>query len=293
METRTLDFHGIALHIRPDDKHGWTLSTEEVAAGYGVSEQAIRMTKSRHKDEIRAGEHFSTITICDAREKDDLTALRDHAIAHPNRHWNKPNQDQTSKRTSNLQRQVTVWTQRGVIRLGMFLTGDRAKLFRDWCEDLAMDVIESDATPQFQVPTTFAEALRLAANQAEQIERMAAENAQLAPKAEALDAIANAEGLHTMQEAANILGIGRTRLFRELRSRRILQHNNQPTRHHILVGRFRVREHTIRKGAQDTLYAQTYVTGKGLTWLHETLFGAGGPQDSLRLDDVDQPVLPN
>ena len=34
----------------------------------------------------------------------------------------------------------TLWTKRGIVRLGFFIKSDRAKLFRDWAEDLVIFV---------------------------------------------------------------------------------------------------------------------------------------------------------
>lgn len=69
------------------------------------------------------------------------------------------------------------------------------------------------ATTAFQIPTTFSGALMLAAQQAEQIEQQQAALALAAPKAQALDRIAQAEGDMCITNAAKSLGMQPKRLF--------------------------------------------------------------------------------
>src|SRR3990167_3353550 len=111
--------------------------------------------------------------------------------------------------------------------------GRKARRYFIDAEKRLRAVVSAAPSPAFAIPQTFAQALRLAAEQHEQITALQTVNAILEPKAEALDAIAGADGLHTMQEAANICGIGRNTLFRHLRARGHLQHSNQPYRRHI------------------------------------------------------------
>lgn len=279
MESRTMDFHGVALRVRPDEKHGWLMSTEDVAAGYGVTSEAIRKVKSRHSDEIKPGEHFSSVTICHAGA-DPLQEQRNAKLANPNKHWNK-----NGGKPDNLQRVATVWTKRGVLRLGMFLTSERARIFRDWCEDVVLSVVEQApaAKADWPVPRTFSEALRLAADQAEEIERLKQDKAILEPKAEALDSLCDLQGFYTLQQVGNhaSINMGRNLLFAELRRRGILQKNNQPYREHVEAGRFAVKTTRIVIGGVEQPYAQTVVTPKGLAWLHQVLGKPAQQQDLL------------
>lgn len=121
--------------------------------------------------------------------------------------------------------------------------------------------------PVFNIPKTFSEALQLAANQAKQIELQQSQIKELEPKAEIFEHISNAENLLTLNDAAKSLGIGRNTLMQNLRNQSVLRANNTPYQKYIDSGYFEVKVKPIKIGDSDTNYIQTFVTGKGLTWL--------------------------
>lgn len=85
------------------DEHEFLMSSHDVAQGYGISASTLKMHKSRHDDELIEGKHFiSTVTNSDSR---------------------------------NLQQKRTMWTKKGIVRLGFFIKSQEAKRFRDWAED--------------------------------------------------------------------------------------------------------------------------------------------------------------
>jgi hypothetical protein len=96
-------FQSLTIQVRPDETHEWLMETKLVAEGYGVSESTIREHKRKKSDELIENKHFTSVSITDAR---------------------------------GLRRVNTFWTKRGVIRLGFFIKSERARLFRDWAEDL-------------------------------------------------------------------------------------------------------------------------------------------------------------
>lgn len=102
-------------------------------------------------------------------------------------------------------------------------------------------------------------------------QRLQIENAELRPKAAVHDAIADASGLMTLQQAGNELGYGRTTLIGKLKAMGIIQRNGQPMRRHIDLGRFEVKPTLICKGGREENYPQVFVTGKGLMWLARLL----------------------
>ncbi len=67
-----------------------------------------------------------------------------------------------------------------------------------------MTALESGVV-QFTIPKTYSQAMRLAADQADKIEAQQAQLAIVAPKAEALDLIANADGMLNLQAAGKTL----------------------------------------------------------------------------------------
>lgn len=113
-QSPALIIDGIIIPVTPHPEHEYTLSTAEVAAGYGVGEANIRELKRKHTEELIEGKHFSSVRNTDAR---------------------------------NLQRVTTIWTKRGIIRLGFFIRSERAKRFRDLAEDLVLREWDQAPTP--------------------------------------------------------------------------------------------------------------------------------------------------
>jgi hypothetical protein len=102
---------GLTVTILPDLNHEFIISTKEAAHGYGTTDYAIRQTKLRHSTELIEGKHYlSGVTI------------RHGASAGASK--------------------STMWTKRGIVRLGFFIQSERAKLFRDWAEELIIQVNE-------------------------------------------------------------------------------------------------------------------------------------------------------
>src|SRR5260363_266205 len=122
----------------------------------------------------------------------------------------------------------------------------------------------------FLVPKTLPDALRMAANLAEQLETQKQENIELKPKAHFHDAVCQAVNAQTIEEVAKVLGTGRKRLFHWLREHHLLMHNNIPYQEHIDAGRFRVieRQYNDLRG-ESHIYTRTLVTGKGLAFIQK------------------------
>jgi len=92
----------IELNLIVDETHQFLLPTKEVALGYGVNSSTVRSHKNNNKDEFIENKHFTSVQIMDG----------------------------------GIPRRQTLWTKRGLVRLGFFIKSQRAKKFRDWCEDL-------------------------------------------------------------------------------------------------------------------------------------------------------------
>lgn len=98
----------LSVQVIPSKEHVFIMSTNEVAHGYDCSTDAIKKARQRHSDELIEGKHFYS-------ERDKMSP------------------------SGNLQTQRIYWTKRGIVRLGFFLTSERAKQFRDWAEDLIIN----------------------------------------------------------------------------------------------------------------------------------------------------------
>lgn len=104
-------------------------------------------------------------------------------------------------------------TKNGFAFLAMGFTGAPAAVFKEaYIErfDAMEAALRVSAAPA--VPTTFAEALQLAADNQRQVEAQAAQIAVLAPRSEALATIADGEGTFCIRDAAKALQVTETAL---------------------------------------------------------------------------------
>jgi len=136
--------------------------------------------------------------------------------------------------------------------------------------------LERHAAPSLSVapPQSFAAALRLAADQAELLERQQAELAEAAPKVEALDRIAGSRGAMCITDAAKHLQVPPRRLFDWLKENRWIYQRPGSTRWvgyqpRIQSGFILHKITTISADEQGELRAATQVriTPKGLAKL--------------------------
>lgn len=141
----------------------------------------------------------------------------------------------------------------------------RIKINRRW-EEL-------ETKSQFQIPSSMSEALRLAANQAEQIEQQQKQLDEQKPKVVFADSVTQAFNSILIRELAVILAqngveIGEKRLFEYLRNNGFLvkregKDKNTPTQRSIELGLFSIAERTFNNSQGSFIAKTTYVTGKG------------------------------
>lgn len=159
----------------------------------------------------------------------------------------------------------------GFTLLAMGFTGKQALAFKLKYID-AFNQMEQqiEQTGGYQVPTNMAEALRLAADQAEQIE-------VLKPKALFADAVATSHTAILVGDLAKVLrgngvDIGANRLFEWMREKGYLisgkrADRNMPTQKSMELGLFKVKETVINHSDGHTSISKTpKVTGKGQTY---------------------------
>lgn len=79
-------------------------ASADVAAGFGCTMNNLRVTRARNAAELLEGKHWFQGFVDTPRGR----------------------------------RATTMWTQRGIVRLGFFLHSPRAREFRDWAEDLVL-----------------------------------------------------------------------------------------------------------------------------------------------------------
>lgn len=192
----------------------------------------------------------------------------------------------THKAISTHCKGVTKWdtpTSSGVQKVNYIPEGDvyrlimRSKLpgaerFESWVCDEVLPSIRKNGS--YQLPQTYAEALRQLADKAEEAERLAIENQELKPKAEFFDAVTDSKDAFDMKNVANVLdmGIGRNNLFKFLRDQKILMADNRPYQDYIDRGYFRVVEQKYDKGYGETgINVKTLVFQKGVDFIRKRL----------------------
>lgn len=92
------------------------------------------------------------------------------------------------------------------------------------------------------------------------------------PLVEFANQVSNSENLIDMNAMAKLaieenIPIGRNRLFRWLRENEILMSDNLPYQKYIDRGYFAVKESVFETGSMTKTYQQTYVTGKGQSYI--------------------------
>jgi phage antirepressor YoqD-like protein len=157
------------------------------------------------------------------------------------------------------------------------VTGYDVKLRKRVVDELAE--LRRQQAQQFAVPQSFSEALRLAAKQADQIERQKAVITDMTPKAEFHDDVAESINGEEFKAAAKILGTGRTRFMEWLRQRGYTMANNLPYQKYVDAGYFRVaqKKRIDPQTGEKIIYPKTLVLGKGMIWLRKKWIEDHGP----------------
>ena len=106
----------LTVAVLPNSNHEFLMSTDNVAIGYGVSTGNIRNQLHRNQTEFQKGKHFDS-AVCFSNS--ELKAVHNKVY----------------------------WTKRGIVRLGFFIKSQRARLFRDWAEDLVIGTMNAAAAP--------------------------------------------------------------------------------------------------------------------------------------------------
>lgn len=119
---------GLTVAVIQDQKFEFLMPTKDVALGYGVADATVRSHMNQQKQELLENVHF----VKGVQKTNTLSSSVGISNA----------------RTENLQTNQTYWTKAGVIRLGFFIKSERAKLFRDWAEQIILTV----TAPAIELP---------------------------------------------------------------------------------------------------------------------------------------------
>jgi len=155
--------------------------------------------------------------------------------------------------------------------------------FRVYLHGLAGYKVTSNAVAAFEVPTTMAGALRLAADALDGKELAEAKVAELAPKANLADVFLDGEGLTTIQQFCKDLGYKSNKLFAMLVDDGILFRTSlsglEPYASQVDAGRFELLPTaTFKRGQKNMQAFRTHLTTKGVQWLIEYLADKSTPE---------------
>jgi len=159
--------------------------------------------------------------------------------------------------------EMTVIAESGLYTLIIRSNMPEAKPFRKWVTYEVLPSIRktgSYAQPQYKLPATFSECLRMLADKVE-------ENQILTPKAQQFDNFMTGRHSQPVGVVAKALGTGRTKLFSLLRDQKILMRNNTPYQNYMERGYFEVIERTVVMGGETINKPQTLVTAKGVDYI--------------------------
>jgi phage antirepressor YoqD-like protein/predicted transcriptional regulator len=135
-----------------------------------------------------------------------------------------------------------------------------ARLVDRWQE------LESAKSPA--LPQTFAQALRLAAEQQEQIEAQQLKIETDRPKVEYADALLNADGTTLVRDVAKTLGVGPMKLHKALKEKGVILGNNAPASEYVQKGYFVESIHTYETTTAGSRIAHAArVTGRGIEFI--------------------------
>lgn len=174
---------------------------------------------------------------------------------------------------------MTIINESGVYTLVFGSKLPSAKKFKHWVTSEVLPAIRK--TGSYNLPQTYAEALRALADKAEEAERLALENAEMKPKAIFADAVSVSEHAILIRDMAKLIkqngvDMGEKRFYRWLREHGyICKSDCTPTQRAMELGLFEVEVKTVNRGS-DYLPLETRttkVTGKGQIYFINKFLG--------------------
>lgn len=224
------------------------LTTAQIAESFKTDTNSLVKNFNNNKDRYTVGKHYLLL------EGEELRAFKGEVKIMD---------------VANNVNKLYLWTEKGAWLHAKSLNTDSA-----W-EAYEVLVDEYYRIKETGIPKTYAEALRLAANQAELLEKQELELTEARPKVEFFDAVADSKDAIDLGTAAKVLkinGIGRNNLFEILRNKSVLMANNQPFQRYVDNGYFRVIEQKFSKPDGSTnINIKTLVYQKGLDFIRKML----------------------
>ena len=173
--------------------------------------------------------------------------------------------------TNGGEQEVKIIPEGDIYRLIIRSSLPSAEKFESWVFDEVIPSIRK--TGGYNLPKTYAEALRELADRTEKMEALQKQNQLMQPKAEFFDAVTDSKTAIPIGDVAKILdiGIGRNKLFELLREKNILTSDNRPYQRYIDAGYFRVIEQKYEVNGEVRINIKTLVFQKGIDWIRKQL----------------------
>lgn len=148
-----------------------------------------------------------------------------------------------------------------------------AKKFKHWVTSEVLPSIRKYGSYFVDVPKTLPECLIAYANEIKAREETKKMLEIAKPKAEFYDTVANSKSLMSMAAVAKVLdkGIGRNKLYRFLRDKKVLMSDNLPYQTYVDRGYFKVVEGSYTAGGSNMVSKTTYVKQKGVDYIRKLL----------------------
>jgi anti-repressor protein len=177
-----------------------------------------------------------------------------------------------SARTPGGEQNVTVINESGLYVAILGSQVPTAKAFKRWVTHEVLPQIRKTGQYGSALPTSFAEALELAAAKQREIEAAEVALAIAAPKVEAFDDFMESDGTYSLAAAAKSLadvtgGIGRNRLMAWLREQGVLMRDNTPYQRYAHW--FKVAVSTYDRNGTEHATRTTYVRPAGLDGIRQ------------------------
>lgn len=239
-------------------------------------EEVIKCGDCQHGIEIFKNERFGEVRVAGTSEQPLFCALDIcRALGYSNgrdaisKHVECEDVAKCDTPTKSGIQSMTYVNESGLYALIFGSKQTNAKIFKKWVTSEVLPSIRKTGqySMSFQVPRTFAEALRLAAEQQEKIEAQQKLIEVQTPKVEFYDDIVESKDAMSMDRVAKTLnmGIGRNKLFELLRNKNILMRNNTPYQKYVDNGWFRCIESKFSKPNGDVcINVKTVVLQKGV-----------------------------
>jgi len=183
---------------------------------------------------------------------------------------------------------MTVIPESDVYRLIIKSKLPAAEQFEEWVMEDVLPQIRKNGSytnqPQFEIPSSFSQALALASQLQEDKETLLLEvkvkDAKIeedVPKIEIYEGLIDTEELFSISTAANNLNIGLKRLYVFLRNNKVLkshgEQRNLPYQRYMDSGYFLVKSKPYHNSitGKSGVNVKCYVTGRGMAWLEKNL----------------------